>query len=245
MRILSILMITLMALAIACSSPVETPSGKSDRPKIYVRPPVDRKLSPVAVPLRTDSYHLARIPVNDLGPLEEFFNDSNYRQYAFAEKVGIDPLNSLSDIYYSKKPLVEIKTNDLYEVQELTHSFPYLVPEAAWLLEDIGAAFIDTLRNRGVDGYKLIVTSALRSPYLVKKLQKQNINAVDSSTHKFATTFDIAYNGFRCLDPNRTLRSEDLKQVLAEVLSDMRSRGRCLVKYEVKTPCFHITVTDK
>ena len=34
----------------------------------------------------------------------------------------------------------------------------------------------------------------------------------------------------------------DLKWVLSEVLRDMRQANRCLVKYEVKQGCFHITV---
>jgi hypothetical protein len=29
--------------------------------------------------------------------------------------------------------------------------------------------------------------------------------------------------------------------LLGEVLRDLRNQGRCLVKYEYKTACFHIT----
>ncbi len=41
----------------------------------------------------------------------------------------------------------EIKTGDYYEVEELKHSIPYLIPEAATLLEDIGRNFQDSLYN--------------------------------------------------------------------------------------------------
>ena len=50
--------------------------------------------------------------------------------------------------------MVEIKTNDYYEVEELTHSIPYLVPEAANLLEDIGKNFQDSLKNLNASIYK-------------------------------------------------------------------------------------------
>ena len=207
---------------------------------LYRRPPVNRRPDGPAQYQKNGGH----IHVNKIGPYEEVFNDSNYRQYAFAEKIGIGQLNTLADAYHTDKPLIKIATNDNYFLQELTHSMPYLVPQAAWLLDDIGAAFIDTLKNRGGEGYKIIVTSALRSPLQVKKLRKVNVNATDSSTHKFGTTFDIAYNSFHVVDSAQSVNQEDLKNVLAEVLLDMRKQGRCMVKYEKKTPCFHITVTQ-
>lgn len=59
--------------------------------------------------------------------------------------------------------MVEIKTNDYYEVEELTHSIPYLVPEAANLLEDIGKNFQDSLKNLNASIYKIKVTSVTRT----------------------------------------------------------------------------------
>ena len=40
----------------------------------------------------------------------------------------------------------------------------------------------------------------------------------------------------------RSVRNDTLKWVLSEVLNDMRTNGRCLIKYEVHQGCFHITV---
>lgn len=174
----------------------------------------------------------------------EFFNDSNYRHYALAEKFGITPISGVGDAYFTDKPIVKIATNEYYFVEELTHSMPYLVPSAARLLEDIGRSFIDSLGRRGADGYRIRVTSVLRTPQSVKSLRRINRNATDSSTHKFATTFDISWVNFNCLDSTRTIHSDDLKKVLSEVLRDMRNQGRCLVKYERKSPCYHITVAE-
>lgn len=187
--------------------------------------------------------HNDRIRVNNIGKLYEVFNDSNKYQYEWAEKLGIEPIHSLDEAYHTKRPLVLIKDCDAYGVDKLTHSVPYLVPEAADLLKTIGYNFIDSLARRGVDGYKIKVTSLLRTPATVKKLKRVNKNATDSSTHQFATTFDLSWSKFVCADPTRTIHDGDLKNVLAEVLEDLHKQKRCMVKYEKKTCCFHITVT--
>lgn len=185
--------------------------------------------------------HHDRIKVNNLGPLREVFNDSNKYHYEYAERLGIDPIHSLNDAYFAKRPLVYIESCDDYAVDTLTHSMPYLVPEGARLLSRIGRNFIDSLANRGGDGYRIKVTSLLRTPKHVKKLRRVNVNSTDSSTHQFGTTFDISWTNFVYDDPDRTLDEGDLKNLLAEVLYDLRNEGACLVKYEHKTCCFHIT----
>lgn len=184
-----------------------------------------------------------RIKVNNLGSLAEVFNDSNKYQYAWAEKLGIRPISSLNDAYRTSRPLVKISDCEAYGVDKLTHSLPYLVPEAADLLKTIGYNFIDSLAKRGADGYKVKVTSLLRTPATVKSLRKVNPNATDSSTHQFGTTFDISWSNFICADPSRTIHEGDLKNLLAEVLHDLHNQKRCMVKFERKTACFHITVT--
>lgn len=185
-----------------------------------------------------------RIHINNVGgPLAEVFNDSNKYQYAWAEKLGIEPIHTLADAFRTRRPLRKVQSCEAYYLEELTHSFPYLVPEAEDLLRQIGYNFIDSLAARGADGYRIKVTSLLRSPATVKKLRKINKNAVDSSTHQFGTTFDISWNNFASYNPSHSVSEEDLKNLLAEVLLDLRNQKRCLVKYEKKSPCFHITVT--
>lgn len=194
-------------------------------------------------PIPVGARHHDHIRVNNIGPLREVFNDSNKYQYAYAERLGIEPIYTLNDAYFAKRPLVLIETCDDYVVDSLTHSMPYLVPESAALLSKIGRNFIDSLANRGGDGYRIKVTSLLRTPMHVKRLRRVNINSTDSSTHQFATTFDISWTNFVCADPTRTLDEGDLKNLLAEVLKDLRDEGRCLVKFERKTCCFHVTAT--
>lgn len=185
--------------------------------------------------------HHDRIFVQNLGPLPKLFNDSNYRHFYYAEKLGIDPITDLRGAYFTKRPMVHITTNEYYFVDSLTHSAPFLVPEAAALLRHIGRNFIDSLASRGADGYKIKVTSLLRTKQSVKSLRRVNRNATDSSTHQFGTTFDISWSKFNCADSTRTIHEGDLKNLLAEVLEDARKEGRCLVKFERKTACFHVT----
>lgn len=184
------------------------------------------------------------IRVRNIGPLNRVFNDSNFRQLEAARRLGIDPIGDLSSAYFMKRPIIQVKSNEYYHIDSLRHSIPYLVPEAASLLHDIGKNFKDSLLKRGGDSYKIKVTSLLRTPESVSRLRRVNINATDSSTHQFATTFDISYTNFYCLDENRQINQGDLKNLLAEVLQDLRSQGRCLVKYEYKTGCFHVTVNQ-
>lgn len=184
-----------------------------------------------------------RFRVKPIGPLRAAFNDSNHVQLEAARAIGITPIEDETDILALRRPLVRIESCREFYLDRLTHSYPYLVPEAALLLHDIGAAFNDSLARRGGGNYRIKVTSVLRTPTTVKRLRRVNRNATGESTHSYATTFDISYSKFICDSigsaPARTF--EDLKNLLAEVLDDMRRRGRCFVKFEYKQSCFHIT----
>lgn len=181
------------------------------------------------------------IKVRNIGALRQVFNDSNYVHLEEARRLGIDPLSDLSSYYFMKRPIVRVSDNEFYHIDSLRHSLPYLVPEAAELLTDLGKNFIDSLHRRGGDSYTIKVTSLLRTPEAVGRLRRVNVNASDSSTHQYGTTFDISYTNFYCLDENRQIMQGDLKNLLGEVLNDLREQGRCYVKYEYKTGCFHVT----
>lgn len=183
-----------------------------------------------------------RLRIISHGPLYKLFNDSNHLQLAHAQRLGIHPVETLEDAYYTRRPIVHVTTNANYTVDSLTHSVPFLVPEAERLLSDIGRNFKDSLKARGAGGYKIIATSLLRTPRHVSKLRRVNVNATEASTHQFATTFDISYRRFDCVDSTYWVHEEDLKNLLGEVLYDLRRQGRCLVKFERKTACYHVTV---
>ena len=182
------------------------------------------------------------IPVHIVpGRLRSIFNDTNGMHISAAESIGIKPIKSLRDAYNVQRPVVRIATNEHYTVDSLTHSMPFLVPEAAQLLDDIGRRFADTIRARGGHEYRIKVTSVLRTDRSVAKLRRRNLNASEASAHSYATTFDISYSKFIALEPDFVVDQGDLKNILAEILYDEREKGRCYVKFEVKQGCFHIT----
>ena len=55
-----------------------------------------------------------------------------------------------------KEKLQHIETNDLYVVDSLTHSIPYLIKGAAQLLDTIGTNFLDSLTAKGA--YSVVIT---------------------------------------------------------------------------------------
>lgn len=169
------------------------------------------------------------------------FNDKNDVQLYAAQAIGINPVESLSDAYKISKPIVKISSCDEYKLDSLTHSMPYLVPKAADLLKDIGRSFSDTVRARGGKDCRMIVTSVLRTDNTVNKLRRRNRNASETSCHVYGTTFDISWIRFHHMDSTYIMSTEDLKNILGEVLYKMRNDGRCYVKFERKQSCFHIT----
>ncbi len=175
------------------------------------------------------------------------FNDLNDTQLEEARRIGIPTVEDREAAEQMKKRLVEITDGDLYILGDLTHSIPFLTPEAARLLERIGLNFRDSLAAKGLNPYKLVVTSVLRTEEDVRKLRKGNLNASENSTHRFGTTFDLSYWRFVQVPELRgrayeEVRPEYLRATLSQVLKDLRDEKTCFVKYEKKQACFHITV---
>lgn len=88
-------------------------------------------------------------------------------------QIGIDPVSSREDAEHASRKMDEISSNDYYEVEELTHSIPFLVPEAADLLEEIGKNFQDSLSSHNASIYKIKVTSVTRTIRRYKKIRKE------------------------------------------------------------------------
>lgn len=185
-----------------------------------------------------------KLKINPIGgSLAKVFDDINPLHLEAARALGVDAISSDGDAWRLRRPIVEIKSCSEYFVDDLRHSYPFLVPEAAQLLTDIGAAFNAELAARGGGAYRIKVTSVMRTPRTVGQLRRVNRNASAESAHQYATTFDISYSKFICDDDTQPRRTqEDLKNLLAEVLHQLRAAGRCYVKYEYKQACFHITV---
>lgn len=174
------------------------------------------------------------------------FPDKNDTHLVAAQALGIQPLASREEAEELDDRLVRIEDNDLFIVDSLTHSIPYLVPQAHALLDEIGANFLDSLASKGLNPNQIIVTSVLRTTHDVKRLRRGNGNATENSTHCYGTTFDVSWKRFQKVEdpdgrPMQDVSADTLKLVLAEVLRDLRQEEKCYVKYEVKQGCFHIT----
>ena len=173
------------------------------------------------------------------------FNDLQAKQHEVASRIGLPhPPKDRQDAAKMRHQLVEIKTNDNYIVDSLTHSVPYLIPAAAHELEAIGTEWADILARNGLPHYRFYVTSVLRTEEDIRYLQKSgNINSVTQSCHCYGTTFDLAYMRYNKVSHTRTYMHEDnLKLVLGQVLLNHQRAGKIYVKYEWKQSCFHITV---
>ena len=175
------------------------------------------------------------------------FGDLNEVQLKAAKKWGISPIASREDALEIGDKLKEIVSCEYYAVDSLTHTIPFLVPKAAALVDTIGKNFIDSLRCKGLNPNKIIVTSVLRTKEDVKKLRRTNGNASKNSCHFYGTTFDVSWKRFVKVEdpdgrPMQDVSADTLKLVLSEVLRDLRKDERCYVKYELRQGCFHITV---
>ncbi len=177
----------------------------------------------------------------------KLFSDLNEEHLAMAKKVGLrEPPQTNAEIP-GIKGLVRIESNDLYTIYKLTHSSPYLTKGAAAELDAIARAFKDSLERKGLLEYRPVVSSVLRSKSDVNRLRRSgNPNASANSAHCFGTTFDIDYtmytrdNDGQC---DEFMQPFELTKVLGEVLLDRKKAGKCLVKFERKEHCFHITST--
>ena len=173
------------------------------------------------------------------------FNDLQTKQHEAASRIGLArPPKDRKDAASMRKQLVEIKTNENYIVDSLTHSVPYLIPSAKRELDAIGAEWADILSRNGLPHYRFYVTSVLRTQEDIKYLQRSgNINSVTQSCHCYGTTFDLAYMRYDKVTRTHMYMHEDnLKLVLGQVLLNHQRAGKIYVKYEWKQSCFHITV---
>ena len=119
---------------------------------------------------------------------------------------------------------------------------PYLVPKAAKLIEDIGKAFQDSLHNRGYNrNHKITITSVLRTEDNVKNLRRTNVNSSENSCHCFGTTVDISYFSFETPEFGRTASIDKMRQVLMQVVYDLRNEGRCVreIRKAANMPSIH------
>lgn len=233
----------------------ETASAEAPAPSPSPAPKADKdaKKALNSVPSTSRFFNpdgsVARHRIVSVPSYTDAFPDLQDVQIVAANKWGVSPVQNRAEAESRKSELVYVGSNPYFFVEPLRQSIPYLVPRASVLLQDIGRNFFDSLQVKGLPLHKIVVTSVLRSKDDVARLRRGNVNATENSCHMYGTTFDIAYNRYLRVEEtdsayrkDRTAGDVRLKQILSEVLNDLRKQGRCYVKYEVKQSCFHATV---
>jgi len=141
----------------------------------------------------------------------------------------------------SKRKLVRITPGRSFMIDRLTFSYSYLTPDASDLLDEIGRRFREKTRNEGLNGTRFIITSMTRTTEKMKGLRRNNSNASANSPHLNGNAFDISYLRFSTRKFFLTeCDKRFFKEVLAEVILELRREKKCWATYEKNQSCFHV-----
>lgn len=225
--------------------------------------------APAAVEIRllADSIdrRLRRVPALSGDEKRRLRRDANAAQITRARELGIKRGARL-ETHLAQERLVRLgDSTALWALHNLNYSVPYVTPSAEAMIAEIASRFQQKLDSLGVPRYRLVITSALRTPDKQAALRRVNSNASRiESAHEFGTTVDIAYRRFAApLDAARLpadsvkrhadsllvetahRRSAELQAVLGRVLCDMQREGKLLVMMERRQTVFHTTVARR
>jgi hypothetical protein len=176
----------------------------------------------------------------------DVFDDENTVQLQMAKYKGIKLIANRAEAERMKGKLCLLLENKYWGIDRLKNSIPYLVPSAKQSLDSVGITFMDSLHAKGLNTYRVVVTSVLRTEEDIHNLRKRNRNAISNSAHSYGTTYDVSWKHFRLVgDPDHRpiemVSQDTLKLVLSEALRDLRKRRVVYVKYERMQGCFHVT----
>lgn len=192
--------------------------------------------------------------------------DANATQIQRARQLGMpQPFDLQREIASGK--LVEIPdSTEYWTLHNLKFSVPYVTPSTQKLLIEIGRRFQHDLDSLGIPRFRLVITSALRTPETQAALRRVNRNASRiESAHQFGTTVDIAYRRFAApVDAKPALESDtlttlvdsilvktafnrgtELQAILGRIIADMRREGKLLVMMERSQPVYHMTLAKE
>lgn len=222
--------------------------------------------------LLADSVAALLVPVPLLTPAQEnaLRRFGNAQQLARARRLGVRPTGRAHiDRLVDAGELVRLADSTAHwRVRKLDHSLPYVTPDVHVLLERIATAFQSELQSRGLPRYRIEITSALRTAESQSDLRQTNVNAAGGiSTHEFATTVDIGYDGFAApadilmsdhespalaaqvsritaafLEAAAARKSRELQAILGGVLLGLQNEGVVMVTLERQQPVYHLTV---
>ncbi|HET9439116.1 MAG TPA: DUF5715 family protein [Longimicrobiales bacterium] len=191
--------------------------------------------------------------------------DKNAAQIARARQLGVRNPGDLDAAVAADKLVKLADTTELWALHNLNYSVPYVTPSAYNMITEIARRFQQRLDSLHVPRYRVVITSAMRTPEKQAALRRINANASDvESAHEFGTTVDIAYRRFappidaaplpadtieRLADSvmvkTGSLRAAELQAVLGRVIAEMRQEGKLMVMMERSQTVYHVTVARR
>jgi len=178
------------------------PAGEGARTAAGENPAAAEREAARLADAAADSAEKALAPVPHLASDErgDLRRSLNPVHLASAREHGIAGIRDSSQVarLVERGDLVPLRdSTEYWVVRELTHSMPFVTPDAHAMLEEIGRRLQSRLDSLGIPHYRFEITSVLRTAALQASLRRRNSNASRStSSHEFGTTVDIAYTSF-------------------------------------------------
>jgi hypothetical protein len=151
-----------------------------------------------------------------------------YRNEGIQEQQSDEGLIKLG----KKNVLKNIESNQFYIVEDFSHSQPLLLPKAINFLDNLSVLYQQKCREKNINYVRFKITSGSRSIESVKRLQKENGNAIEDSPHLRGKTIDISWSAFG--------GNKEQQKLFISTLSELKKLRKCYVKFE-RNGCFHIT----
>ncbi|HEX2977112.1 MAG TPA: DUF5715 family protein [Bacteroidales bacterium] len=160
-----------------------------------------------------------------------------------AKRTGIIPCVDNSDLKnrISSGELVRIRSGSLFRIADLNYSIPYVTRSSSDLLEEIARRFREKAAEKGLKKARFTVTSLTRKKDNLKMLRRTNSNSSENSPHLYGNAFDISYKSLTARKLILTnCDRKFLKDVLGEVIWELRQERRCWATYERMQNCYHV-----
>jgi hypothetical protein len=194
--------------------------------------------------------------------------DVNATQIATAKRLGrrVSDEAEMERLRRSGRLVALEDSTEHWIVRRMEHASPYVTPDAAAMLVELGRRFHARLDSAGLPRYRMRITSALRTDADQAALRRVNANASQIvSAHEYGTTVDVSHERFAVpAGPLATGGAQPLPELEVEMLEDvgqehsrvlqaelgraiwqMRQEGGLHVMMEDAQPVYHMTVARR
>ncbi|MEY3968764.1 MAG: hypothetical protein RL137_1670 [Bacteroidota bacterium] len=157
-------------------------------------------------------------------------------------KQGIQPVANTQGLRkaFRAKKLVLVQAQKGYVLDTFQYSYAMLTPYAAQILQEIGAAFKDSIAQSTLSGCELVVTSMTRTKHTVAKLMRNNRTAVRRSPHLNGNSFDISFSRFKASKTLSSIETKYLQTMISRILLRFKKDIKIWVTFEAHEECLHV-----